>query len=230
MVDALKDLSCDLLNLSVGHVRSVHGGARDWNRRFTGLVFLIFLLWISESVVNFLRFQINLKVRFLRNHFLLNLNWSQFHESFIVGLVMPEHVLFKEQIVSGRQMVVLIVFNWLQKTFPIEFLLGFKVLNNLLVQQVWPLNKLILLTILLNDVGAFCLDCRRAYVETLSFRLVHLIPRMLSDLLDIDSVSWFSDENLAYHRPGFFREEIREIIVCIKNFLIKVWSFLIFIW
>jgi hypothetical protein len=74
------------------------------------------------------------------------------------------------------------------------------------------------------------LDVRRAHMEAWGLWLMELVPRMLADLLDIDSFIWIGVENFGYHIFCFLGEKVRKIIFGVKNLLVQIGSFLVFIW
>lgn len=63
-------------------------------------------------------------VEIRRSILLALLSQLELHEGVTVGPQLPDHVLLEQQVVSGCQMVVLIVLDGLQQTFPVEALLG----------------------------------------------------------------------------------------------------------
>ena len=71
-----------------------------------------------------------------------------------------------------------------------------------LVQKVWSLNYLILFVVFDHCVGSMHLYTRWTDHETARLRLVYLVPRVLSDLIDINSLVRISDENLGDHVSG----------------------------
>lgn len=101
-------------------------------------------------------------------------------------------------------MVVFVVFNRLEQTFSVEPLLSFEVGYYFLVQQVRPLDQRERFASFLNDIGMRRLVCRRRDMEAGSLWLAEVVPGMLPDLVDRDSLIGVGHEDLIDHVSCFF--------------------------
>jgi hypothetical protein len=64
-------------------------------------------------------------------------------------------------------------------------------------------------------------------VETVSFWLVDLVPWVLANLIDLNSMVWIRVEDLTNHIFCLLREKIRKIILSIEDFLVEIGCFLV---
>ena len=119
-------------------------------------------------------------------------------------------------------MVVFVILYGLEQRFSVEALLSFQVLNYFLIQQIWPLNYFEKFTRFVNDVRPFGLDIGRANVETVRFWLVNLVPWVLANLLNVDSLIGVGVKDLRDHIFGFLGQKVMEVVFGIKNFLVQV--------
>jgi len=51
---------------------------------------------------------------------------------------------------------------------------------------------------------------------------MELIPRVLSNIIDTDSLIWICHKNLCYEIPPAVRDEPRQSVVCTKDFLVEI--------
>ena len=145
----------------------------------------------------------------------LLLDLFKLHKSISVGLDMPDHMLFEQQVVCCCQVVVLVVLDRLEQALTVEALLSLQVANYLLIEEVGPLDDLIVLTVLSDDVTLYCLYSGWTDVEAWCFRLMDLIPWMLSNLFDVDTSRGIRDKYLRNHVFCFVRQKVWKIILSI---------------
>jgi len=51
---------------------------------------------------------------------------------------------------------------------------------------------------------------------------VQLVPRVLTDLLNVDSVVGVSHKDLCDHVLRFFRKELRQVVLGVQDLLVQV--------
>ena len=122
-----------------------------------------------------------------------------------------------------------VILDGFQQTLLVKALLCLEVLYNLLVQKVWPLDYLAELTVLCSCLAALSLNVWWAHEECLSLWFVQLIPRMLSDLSNRNSLVRICLEDFCDHIFCFVREEVREGVLGVQDLLVEIRRLLVFI-
>ena len=128
----------------------------------------------------------------------------ELHEGIRVWLEVPYHVLFEQQIVGGRQVVVFVVLDRFEQTFSVEPLLSFKVGDNFLVKQVRSLHEGKRFATFLDDIRMRWLQSRWRHMEPRCLRLAEVVPGVLPDLVNCYTLVGVGNEDLIDHVACFF--------------------------
>jgi len=126
----------------------------------------------------------------------------ELEEGLIILLALSYHMLFQKEVIGGREVVVLVVLDRTEEALAVEVVLRLQVANDLLVQQVEALRHGVLLVVLQDEIWPRALHGGWTNKEARGLWPVELIPRMLTNLLDIYSLVWICDEYPLYHAFG----------------------------
>ena len=118
----------------------------------------------------------------------------------LIDSVVLLRVLFEEQIVCGREVVMLVVLNCLCNRLNTEPERSLEFEYKLIVHG--PSHVVV--------------------VVGLTFRLMELVPWVVLQPLYVDALLWIGLENLRQDVLRFWRQELRKIIVCIQNLLVEI--------
>jgi hypothetical protein len=117
-----------------------------------------------------------------------------------IGLVHLDHEPLEQEVVSGRQVIMSVILDRLDQAFRTKTQLVLELFHNLHVDIVEITSG----------------------TETLTLRLMQIVPRMLANVIDANSLFGVCDKDLSNEVLSIIRHEFWESIFCIQNLFVKV--------